>query len=671
MPSTIFSGTKVKALKKILDLNGGIQIHSSTVDPTSSATDATIGTLLINETTGNIYKKLDSGSSTNWELLEFGAGGINYADGSSSGFEATVGSWLAYADAAASSPVDGTGGSPTVTITRTTSSPLRGIASGLITKDAANRQGEGASLAFSIDSADKAKVVRVSADYEVASGTFSYGDGTVATPSDIRVFIYDVTNAVIIEPSQTLLNGSGKIVTEFQASSNSTSYRLILHVATVSASAWTFKFDNVQVGPREIARGPIVTDWVAYTPSTNGFGTISALTALWRRVGDSLEIKATFTSGTTTAAAARINLPTGLTISSSLSTNGAIVGGWVSQKSTTNANRNSASAFVKASNGNFISASNVGDGASAANLTEILANAVFTSTTVQSVHVTGIPIQGWASNVVTSSDSGTRLVATTLKLSGNQSVASASETTISFDTVVFDKTGIFSLANNGVIIGESGVCDVTIQTYVTSLTALDNTALNIKVNGTIVRQLFYPLASTIGSFAMTADIDVKAGDIVTTSIDSAADTAFTLDGDGARTFLSVAKRQSPQTIGMADKVVVRASGNPASATSGNIIIFPTVDYDTTGSYSSSTGRFTSPINGFCRVHGAIGSANAAVDVNIFVNASSVILAGSTNSAGEGTYSGTVKVNAGDLVDLRPNGSTLDVASGSTIHFEMI
>lgn len=44
--------------------------------------------------------------------------------------------WATYADAAGTAPVDGTGGSPTVTWTRTTSSPLSETASFLFTKDA-------------------------------------------------------------------------------------------------------------------------------------------------------------------------------------------------------------------------------------------------------------------------------------------------------------------------------------------------------------------------------------------------------------------------------------------------------------------------------------------------------------------------------------------------------
>ena len=72
-----------------------------------------------------------------------------------------------YADAAAAPPVDGTGGSPSVltTITASTSSPLAGSYSLILSKDAVNRQGEGFSTDFTVDSEMKSKVVNVRFTY--------------------------------------------------------------------------------------------------------------------------------------------------------------------------------------------------------------------------------------------------------------------------------------------------------------------------------------------------------------------------------------------------------------------------------------------------------------------------------------------------------------------------
>lgn len=69
MPATIFSGTKVKTLKDTLSLNGGADVISSTVDPSAVATSANAGSLLLNTTTGNLYRKTDNGSTTNWILM--------------------------------------------------------------------------------------------------------------------------------------------------------------------------------------------------------------------------------------------------------------------------------------------------------------------------------------------------------------------------------------------------------------------------------------------------------------------------------------------------------------------------------------------------------------------------------------------------------------------------
>lgn len=682
MPATIFSGTKVKALKKIMDLNGGVQIHSSTVDPTSSATDATIGSLLINETTGNIYKKLDSGSSTNWELVEFGAGGINYADGSSSDFEANVGAWAAYADAAASSPVDGTGGSPTVTITRTTSSPLRGIASGLITKDAANRQGEGISLALTIDSADKAKVLRVSADYEVASGTFSYGDGTVASPSDLRVFIYDITNAVIIEPTQTLLDGSGQIVTEFQASSNSTSYRLILHVATVSASAWTFKFDNVQVGPRELARGPIDQDLGALT-TTGTWTTNTTYTGQYYRKGNMLhaEVKIAL-SGAPNAVTLEVNLPAGLTaditkIFGDAGNENYCIG---SVTLTDEGVANYVGVMqLDRDTPTVVQPFSLDDAAAAVSPEVINATAPFTWANTDVITIRyAVPIVGWASNIVTSSDSGTRTISFgAYKDTSAQTASSGVATEITFNVKRFDTNASYSTSTGRFTAKESGYYSFksTIQ-YLTGATPPNSVAAYFLKNGT---------GSRIGNFLSSVhvlnqsysiiavgDIYLNAGDYVSLWVLSSAQDVSVLQTGSTNDVSSFYghKIQSPQSIGMADPVLARIGGDAPSASSGNPLIFPTVAYDTHGAYNATTGRYTAPTPGYYRVHGFINSANAGVAVQIYVNAVAGPFIGQADANGDFTYTGTVKVNAGDLIDLRPNG-TLDPASQAIIHFERI
>lgn len=234
--------------------------------------------------------------------------------------------WATYADAAATTPVDGTGGSPTVTYTRTTSSPIAGDGSFLFTKDAANRQGEGASFDFTIDRADRNKVLAIRFDYEIASGTFT----TSSSASDIQVFIYDVTNSTLITPgNQFLVSGSSgtseRYISGFIDSTSSTSYRLILHTATTSASAYTVKFDNFYVGPAENTTIDFInmTDWVSFTTTITGStsnptkGTIATDTGRWRRVGDTMEIEYEYrqtAAGSAGSGAYLLSIPSGYTI---------------------------------------------------------------------------------------------------------------------------------------------------------------------------------------------------------------------------------------------------------------------------------------------------------------------------------------------------------------------
>jgi hypothetical protein len=193
---------------------------------------------------GKIYRYDGSGSK------EIGSsqGGINYI--TNPDFESNDAGWVEYLDNTSSAvPVDGVGAGATITFNRSVSSPLRGTASGLLVKPASNERGEGVSYDFTIDSADQAKVLEVSFDYTV---TANYVDG------DIRVYVYDITNATVIELSQRdLLANSGQATYRgfFQAASNSTSYRLIYHIATTSALAYDLKIDNVKVGPAQAIEG--------------------------------------------------------------------------------------------------------------------------------------------------------------------------------------------------------------------------------------------------------------------------------------------------------------------------------------------------------------------------------------------------------------------------------
>ena len=144
-------------------------------------------------------------------------------------------------------PSTGTGGVVTgVTFTRSTVNPIIGNASFILAKDAANRQGEGVSTDFAINNLDKGELLEVSFAYDGSAGI------VLGAGSDVEVWIYDVTNAVLIPiaPQDTLVGPTGTIHTfvgTFTASQTSIDYRLIFHIATVDATAWTLQLDGITV----------------------------------------------------------------------------------------------------------------------------------------------------------------------------------------------------------------------------------------------------------------------------------------------------------------------------------------------------------------------------------------------------------------------------------------
>lgn len=157
--------------------------------------------------------------------------------------EATVDGWLTYQDAAASTPADGVGGSPTVTFTRTTTAAeiLAGQASFLFSKDAANRQGQGVAYAFSMPLAYRGITLSGDFFYKVTSGTYAN--------ADLKIFIYDSTNATLITPAITSITGtSGHFSFTFTPSATGINYRFIIHVASTSALAYSVAFDRFFIG---------------------------------------------------------------------------------------------------------------------------------------------------------------------------------------------------------------------------------------------------------------------------------------------------------------------------------------------------------------------------------------------------------------------------------------
>ena len=250
--------------------------------------------------------RFGSGSSSS-SSASSGSGEINYISANPSA-EFNVTGYLEYKDAAGVSPVDGTGGSPTILISRTTSTPLRGVGSFRITKDAVDRQGEGVSYDFTLDEADKNKLLKI--EFDVRSSANYVAE-------DVKMFIYDITNTTLITPQANgvLKNDAGnyKHVSSWVSSSTSTSYRVIFHVATTSALAYTLDFDDLILGSGKIVTGAVDTYLGSIGGTLSGMSHSSFTNNSYRK-GSRLKYSGIATANGAGSGNFELTLPTGYTI---------------------------------------------------------------------------------------------------------------------------------------------------------------------------------------------------------------------------------------------------------------------------------------------------------------------------------------------------------------------
>lgn len=645
--------------------NGGTGQTSQTAAFDALAPTTTAGDLITHNGTDNIRLPVGSsgqvlkvvGGAPSWSTF---SGGINYLSGNPDAESDTSG-WATYADAAGTQPVDGTGGSPTVTWTRTTSSPLRGSASFLFTKDAANRQGEGASYDFTIDSTDQAKVLTVSFDYAVASGTYATGD--------LTVYLYDVTNALVIQPTgyqiESASTGLGmKHVATFQTASNSTSYRLILHVASTSASAYTVKCDNFAVSPQVITQGTPVTDWTSYTPTFAGLGTVTGIDFKWRRVGDSIQIKGAATTGTPTATTASFTLPN--SYSNNLATTFK-----VGTYGRVNANAEQHAMITQAADKTKLYFS-IQTG-SVADLFTANGNTLFAPSEYFTVDITDMPILGWSSQVQMSSDTDTRVVAAAYQASSGQTFTSGSTTKVTFATKLFDTHSVFATDTYTVPVSGKYRVSTNFRVTPTSYSAAGN-QVNISLykngSGYADLDLFQPGSTTTSDRFLSGSqiIDCVAGDTLDLRLFQNTGANVT-GGNTTQGQVSFERISGPSQIAQSESVNAKYNTSAAQSianTGEPIVDFGTKVYDSHGAVTTGASwKFTAPISGkysvraACHFTNANWGASTLQSLRVYKNGSAddyiywqEIQAALTSRQTTLRGGTTIQLNAGEYIDVR-------------------
>jgi hypothetical protein len=251
--NTTLVGTDAAQVITAKDIDGGTASNTSRITIPKAA-KATLDALTRKEATLVFASDEDKLYVDNGTTLSAvgsgggGSGGKNYAQALYGG-DSILGI-NTYADAAAATPVDGTGGSPSISAAALNiATPLRGTSSQRFSKGAVNEQGEGFSYDFTLDRADYLSARRIFIQFNYRTST-NYANG------DLRCFVYDKDGATLLNVLS--LTGDGSILkadngalytATFSPTVSSDDYRLIFHVTSTNATAWDFDLIDIKISP--------------------------------------------------------------------------------------------------------------------------------------------------------------------------------------------------------------------------------------------------------------------------------------------------------------------------------------------------------------------------------------------------------------------------------------
>lgn len=570
---------------------------------------------------GKLYT-LDS--SGNEAAVGSGSGGVKNLITNGNADDTASSIFVPYADAAGTRPVDGTGGSPTVTTSVSTSSPLDGVKSFLLTKPASNVQGQGWAVPFSVDPAYRAKSLKISADFIVNSGTFVAGsNGSSPTDGDLIWYIYDVTNSLLIEPSNIKMFSNSSTVADkfeatFQSSASGSSYRLIAHVASTSALAFELKVDNITVSPQANVFATPINDFSTSNVTSDTIGLNVTITGQERRVGDSLEVFARMDfTGANTQGGVQFKFPNyQFDFTKLSSTQRQAVGTWIYR---------AASAVVYSGN---VYASSAAIGVNAVELAGINTS---TNTPVAissgdqiSIHIT-VPIVGWSSSTKSSDGYDGRLIASSVHVINTVSIPNVTFQKVNFESKNYDYTNSLDLTNDRFTAPSSGLYRVS--GYVNMAVGTGIRAVTLYKNGSGIATLNATVGVSgsgfSGALPFAHEIELVAGDYLEIFAyqDSGGSSNIVGNFD-----INFSKIQSPQAVVESETVACKyySSGgvNHPDATA-TLIPFDNKTFDTHNAFDTATGKFTAPVAGFYQVNSTItftgGTSNGRRGIFILKN----------------------------------------------------
>jgi hypothetical protein len=567
-------------------------------------------------------------------------------------------------------PTFGSGAAGTLSISAVTSGTLAGIASLSLASSAATTAGNMvASQAYTVDLEDQARVLTYKVYYKASSGATNLNlSGT--SSNSVGVAVWDATNSVWLPVTGAFnfvqSSGVGIATGTLQTGASTASIRMCLYFPNASAGAATLLLKDFYLGPQVSMQAPAMSDMVvdaSFAPSA-GWGTTTAKSIARGRVGDRLIIEGILTAGTAAASSVSIALPSGLAIDFTKVPANGQVGACTqltSATSLTNVNGSTLVVFVDGSTTGsiFFTTTTTGNAFSKVNGSSML------SSSTPYTFYCEVPIVGWSSNSVASSDTDTRVILARYGGTTSAIPQLGSEAIIKFATLSTDTSGSYSTSTGNFTVPVSGKYKVYAVVHISSGAAAVTNAVDMQIwkNGTAVSKRYntaYTTTSVEHSPFVLDEIDCNAGDTLAIAAGQNLNgTTLSVDNTVSRTYAVFERVSGPSVITASEKVYLQYTGNAGTVLTANTtnIDFATKVVDSHAAWSGTT--FTAPRPGWFDFKGQV-QFTAGVTVGIYAYVNTVqklrIDPAAGLSSSEKAITGGIYLNAGDALTFRVDGA---------------
>jgi hypothetical protein len=592
----------------------------------------------------------------------------NYIDGHDAELTIDSSKWVQYRNTVAGDRPDDFGGSTTgcagISIDPTVSAslPLEGDSSYKFVKGVTNIQGCGFYQEYYLDKGDLGKYLTVDAMF-LKQGSMVDNDISLWNVCSNDNFVSDFV--VLGSPSIDGVPISNIIKQQLRTDPTRNHCRFAIHYASTTTQIFDFWLDEISLAVKANANASMVGDWKSYTPVTNGIGTPVFNNALWRQVGDSIELQMRFQTGTVTVSEFQMGLPNGLEVSDlyAATQNVGLLGRDVADTVIYPVIATAGDTFLN------VGLRNVG--------MYVPQNAsVFLGSGEAGVSIKAkVKIKGWSASAATTSEIGNREIFVEARGNNGDTITPDTENVHFYP--IDDTVNGWNESLRYYEIKEKGEYDISGSVMYTAngLRAVD-LYIDSGSGFVVSTRIGNTLTTNLHKFDATA-IKLNAGDKI--AIRTTLNSGVLSTGNTVGHWITVTKRAPAQTKLETPTVAARYTSDSGASTTTSYTTFIAEDADdnnTHNLYNTSTGVGTIPLNGWYDIHASFIAGNT-IESNIAIEKNGTIVASGYNRADPSNF-GNPKVsymgyfNKGDTFEvLKKSSSNASLTADSSINFIQI